>query len=394
VASSLGSIGFVKRSHLILLVLAHVVIVALVVGWLFIGGPLAEDDTIILGGMEQTQDDLDALTKRTMGERHLRDVEVRGPKDATRDLEGSIVDGIRTFELTARPVRWEYRAGQSVAVWAYDGQVPGPTLHMREGERVRVKVTNDLPEGTTVHWHGVDVPSSEDGVPGVTQAPIEPGETYTYEFTAKPSGTRWYHTHGKRSDEELPQLDMGLSGALVITPRAAPAAPDVDKVLVLDEWHVGSGGYNAAMLGGHASHAGGDANLFTINGSADPDVPDIVVKRGDRVRLRFVNASSRAIHPMHLHGHQMRIVALDGNAVPAPLQRTMVPLMPGETADVEFVADNPGRWMLHCHDLHHSDAGMMMFIRYEGWQPLVEDGPGDGHSHSHAASDESMPHEH
>jgi FtsP/CotA-like multicopper oxidase with cupredoxin domain len=370
----------VKRSHVILLLLAHLVVVAAILVWAV--SLSREDDGVKLGGMTLSEDDLAHLAKDTMGKEDLAKLPLRGPKDAVRDLEGELVDGVRTFHLTAKPVRWAYRDGQSVAVWAYNGQVPGPTLHATEGERVRVQVTNDLPQGTTIHWHGLDVKNSEDGVPGLTQQAIEPGESYTYEFTAAPAGTRWYHTHGPVMTEETPQLDMGLSGAFVITPAHPAAAPDVDEVLVLDEWNIGQGGFNAAMLGGHASHGGTD-NVFTINGRAEPDVRTIMVHEGDRVRLRYVNVSSRSYHPMHLHGHQVRVVAVDGNPVKNPLTRNVELLAPGQTADVEFIANNPGVWMLHCHDLHHSDAGMMMLVQYVGSKRLVASDGHTGHTHVH-----------
>ena len=168
----------------------------------------------------------------------------------------------------------------------------------------------------------------------------------------------------------------------IVTPAKAQRAPDVDETLVLDEWNIGAGGFNAAMLGGHASHGGAD-NVFTINGRAEPDVRTIEVHTGDLVRLRYVNASSRSYHPMHLHGHQVKIVALDGNPLEHPIMRNVVLLAPGETADVEFVANNPGVWMLHCHDLHHSDAGMMMLVQYAGSERIVAGDGHTGHSHSH-----------
>jgi FtsP/CotA-like multicopper oxidase with cupredoxin domain len=340
----------------------------------------AESPTVELGGMAMSRAELRDLGIERMGG-PLEDVELASARTVRED-DGTLRGGTRSFEIEARPVRWEYRDGQTVAAWAYDGAVPGPVLRAIEGERIRVTVSNALPEPTTVHWHGVDVPWTEDGVPGVTQDPIEPGARRTYEFSATPAGTRWYHTHGSSAGDEASQLDMGLAGALVIEPRRRTAPADVDQVLVLDEWQVGAGGYNAAMMDG-PGHAAHDApyNVFTINGRAAPDVPDIVVDRGQRVRLRMVNASTMNYHPMHLHGHQFRVVALDGNPVPVPQLRNVVLLAPGETADVEFVADNPGVWMLHCHDLHHAGGGMHQLVRYRGYEPIgTEQGDhGGGH---------------
>jgi FtsP/CotA-like multicopper oxidase with cupredoxin domain len=361
----------------VVLVLAAVALVAFASG----DDDTAESGGIELAGMRMSDAELRELSRDSMGA-ELDDVVVATAADAARVDSGTLRGNVRTFELEPEPVRWEYRDGQRVAAWAYDRSVPGPTLRATEGERVRVVVKNGLPVATTVHWHGVDVPWRQDGIPGVTQEAIEPGESMTYEFVATPAGTRWYHTHGAALGEEASQLDMGLSGALLIEPRsAARAKVDIDETFVLDDWLIGAGGSNAAMMtgAGHGAHST-NYNVFTINGQAAPDVPDIVVRRGDRVRLRFVNASTMSYHPMHLHGHQFEVVALDGNPLDDPVRRNVVLLAPGETADVEFVANNPGVWMLHCHDLHHADAGMHQMLRYEGYEPV---GGGEHGEESH-----------
>lgn len=365
--------------HLILFVTPIVVLTVVVVGLATRtgeSGAEAASDGIELAGMKMSRSEVTQMTTQSMGVGDLAEVAEAGLGDASAAKAGTLAGSTRTFTLTAEPVRWEYRDGQRVAAWGYDGQVPGPALHANEGERIRIEFQNDLPVATTVHWHGVDVPWEQDGVPGVTQEAIEPGESYTYEFTATPAGTRWYHTHGGEMGQEATQLDMGLSGALVIAPKAPRPVAQVDKVLVLDDWSVGQGGYNASMMAGHGGH-GGEYNIFTINGRSMPDIPDIVVKEGQTVRLRYVNASTMSIHPMHLHGHQFKITALDGNPVPTPLTRNVNTLNPGETMDIEFVADNPGVWMIHCHELHHADAGMSMLLRYEGFQPVGQKDAGE-----------------
>jgi len=337
----------------------------------------AGDTTIELADSKLSPDDVQDMTRDTMGASELKDVEESGPGDAVASMQGTLVGNVRTFTLKPRPVRWEYRSGQRVAAWGYNGQVPGPALRANEGETVKVEFRNELPVATTVHWHGIDVPWQQDGVPGVTQKAIKPGDTFSYEFTATPAGTRWYHTHGSGMDDEASQIDMGLSGALIVRAQGEQAT-DVDEVLVLDEWSIGAGGYNAAMLAGHAAHAAGASfNVFTINGRAAPDIPEIIVKKGDRVRLRFVNASSVSYHPMHIHGHQARVVALDGNPAASPTTRNVELLAPGQTVDMEFIADNPGVWMLHCHDLHHSTSGMSLLLRYEGFEPVSDEHSSD-----------------
>lgn len=333
---------------------------------------LFEEETTDVGGMEMTGDEVDAMVRESMDVRSLSLLEPVGPSDRAATLDPKVVGGVTEFELSARPARWEYRDRQSIAVWGYEGQIPGPAIHVGEGDKVRVTFTNDLPEATTVHWHGVDVPFEQDGVPGITQEPIKPGDSQVYEFEARPAGTRFYHTHGSSMRDEARQLDMGLSGALIIEPKS-PRATDRDYTLVLDEWLVEDGGLNAAMMSGagHAAHNAG-FNLFTINGRAAPAFEPLAVKKGETMRLRLINAGSSTTHPMHLHGHQFAITAIDGNPVPSAARqlRNVVTVSPGETYDLELIADNPGVWMLHCHELHHADAGMMTLLQYDGFEPV------------------------
>ena len=341
----------------------------------------SDEATVEFGGMKMTPSQLQEMTEESMGTDDLSKVDMVSSSDRKAELEPRIVKGVKVFNLSARPIRWEYREGQTVAAWGYEAQVPGPAIRMMEGDRVRINVTNDLPVATTVHWHGVDVPFDQDGVPSITQKAIEPGETFSYEFTARPAGTRLYHTHGSEPGDEARQLDMGLAGPLIIeSPKQSKV--DVDRTLVLDEWNVESDGLNVAMMSGagHGAHNAG-FNVFTINGRAMPDFEPIEVKRGQKVRLRFINAGSSAIHPMHLHGQQVTVTALDGNTVPmtARLQRNVITLQPGETTDVEFVAENPGVWMLHCHELHHADGGMMTLLKYDGYEPIEKSHGSESH---------------
>ncbi len=344
-------------------------------------GDVDDDSSAEFGGMSMSAQQIGEMIKQSMGRRDLEKISVSAPKDREGPMPFKVVGGYKQFEFDARPVRWEYRDGQTVAAWGYNGEVPGPTIRVTEGDRVRMNFTNNLPAATTVHWHGVDVPSNQDGVPTISQKAIKPGERYSYEFVARPAGTRWYHTHGSEPGDEASQLDMGLAGPLIIDPKAK-ADVDVDKVLVLDEWAVESDGLNVAMMtgGGHQAHNAG-FNVFTINGRAMPDFEPVKIKRGQKVRLRLINAGSSTIHPIHLHGHQFTITALDGNPVPLPARqkRNVITLATGETADIEFVAQNPGVWMLHCHELHHADGGMMTVVQYEGSKPAGEMHSGEQH---------------
>lgn len=270
-------------------------------------------------------------------------------------------NGTKVFHLTAAPIQWPILEETTVTAWAYNGMVPGPLIRVTNGDKVRILVKNDLSEPTTIHWHGIQVPNNMDGIPGETQNPIQPGETFTYEFVAKPAGTYWYHSHFD-SDK---QISVGLSGAFVIDPPGGVASkPDIDKVLMLNEWRVIDGQTYAAMPA-----TGMDGNFFTINGKAYPETESIEAKVGQKIRLRFVG-SGQMIHPMHLHGFPFKIVATDGNDVPVGAQWTkdVVSVAPGERYDIEFIPDRPGKWMLHCHiphhttNDHHEPGGIMMMI--------------------------------
>ncbi|HET7487849.1 MAG TPA: copper oxidase [Acidimicrobiales bacterium] len=277
-------------------------------------------------------------------------------------------DGTKLFRLTAEQIRWEIIPGKWVTAWAYNGQVPGPQLWVDQGDKVRVEITNKLPEPTTIHWHGVDVPNDQDGVPGVTQDPIQPGATYTYQWVAKPSGTFWYHSHFDSNR----QLDMGLYGPLIIK---GPDEPHYDKefVLMIDEWIRLQDGRNGWEGVDHAGHNPGEYNWFTINGKSAPEIPHMVVNQGDRVRIRLIDVGYQA-HPMHLHGKRFTVVAKDGAPLASPYQADTQLIATGERYDLEYLADDPGSWMFHCHiDGHltndaHPGGGLVTFIDYAGFR--------------------------
>lgn len=278
-----------------------------------------------------------------------------------QELPFKAENGEKVFNLTAAPVKWNILDGVTVTAWAYNGMVPGPLIRVTEGDKVKIILKNNLPEPTTIHWHGVQVPNDMDGIPDVTQKPIQTGETFTYEFIAKPAGTYWYHSHYD-SDK---QISVGLSGAFIIEPKGGLVnKPDVDKVLMLNEWRVIDGQTYAAMPA-----TGMDGNFFTINGKSYPNTETITVRVGQKVRLRLIG-SGQMIHPMHLHGFPFKIVATDGNDVPlsAQITKDTITVAPGERYDIEFTPDRPGRWMLHCHIPHHTTndhvepGGLMMMI--------------------------------
>lgn len=289
------------------------------------------------------------------------DVQLATESEGGQPLEFRVANGVKIFELTTRAVQWPIMEGVSVTAFTYNGTVPGPMIRVTEGDQVRIVVRNELSVPTTIHWHGVEVPNAMDGVPGVTQDPIQPGESFTYEFTAKPAGTFMYHSHY----EGDVQVSAGLYAPMLIDPLIPEISPPaVDETLMISEWLVRGGQTFAAM-----PMAGMEPNYFTINGHAFPSTETITVKKGERVRLRLIGIG-QFIHPMHLHGLPFKIVATDGHPVPeaAQLTKDTVSVAPGERYDIEFVATAPGQWMLHCHILHHTTndnvepGGLMMEI--------------------------------
>lgn len=332
------------------------------------------------GGDIISDRDMDEMMNRMMGTTDETNLKTVTPEDRIPQLQPAVLtDSTKEFTLNAEPILWEYADGKTVTAWGYNGQVPGPEIRVTEGDKIKVVFTNKLPKATTIHWHGIDVPYTSDGVPGVTQAAIQPSETYTYEFTATPSGTRFYHTHGSGHDDSAQQMDMGLAGAFIIEPKIGTdqtvQKPDQDITLVLDEWQTGSpdgSTHNMAMMDMNAMGGGHmmNYNVFTINGRAFPGTEAITVKAGEKIRVRLINAGSSTTHPIHLHGQSFKVVAVDGNAVPevAQLTRDTISVAPGERYDIEWTATNPGIWMIHCHELHHADAGMVMPLVYDGFE--------------------------
>ena len=264
-------------------------------------------------------------------------------------LAPTMVDGVKEFRLVAEPVKREFAPGMVVNTWGYNGQTPGPVIEAVEGDRVRIFVTNRLPERTSVHWHGILLPNGQDGVAGLNQPHVEPGETYVYEFTLRQHGVYMYHPH---SDEML-QMAMGMSGFFVIHPRVPRERVDRHFVVMLHEWYVDPGTATPnpnVML---------DFNLFTFNARVWPGTDPWVVKKGDRVRVTFGNLSMDS-HPIHVHGYAFEEVATDGGATPRASRRpeTTVSVPVGSTRTVEFVANEPGDWAFHCHKSHHTMNAM------------------------------------
>ena len=262
-------------------------------------------------------------------------------------LPYKIVDGVKIFHLIPGEVDHEFAPGLRAHCWGFNGQVHGPTIEAVEGDRVRIYVTNKLPESTSIHWHGLLVPSGMDGVAGLSQKNIEPGETYKYEFQLRQHGTYMYHSHS----DDMTQIALGMMGMFIIHPRT-PTGPKADRdfVLMSSEWRIDVGSMRPVPT------EMTDFNVLTFNARAFPGTAPLVAKYGDRVRIRFGNLSPMEHHPIHLHGFYWKITEMDGLQIPEAAQQpgNTVLVAVGQTRTVEFIADNPGDWAMHCHMTHHT----------------------------------------
>ncbi|MCG8558975.1 MAG: copper oxidase [Hyphomicrobiales bacterium] len=267
------------------------------------------------------------------------------PNGAT--LPFRIVDGVKVFHLVAQDVLHEFAPGFKAQCWGYNGRTPGPVIEAVEGDRIRIYVTNKLQVPTVTHWHAVILPCNMDGVSGLTQQPIKPGETFRYEFKAVQHGTFMYHSH----KDAMTQEGMGLVGMLVIHPRKPKRPrPDRDFSLMLHEWDIKPGTYRPD------TSVSSGFNTLTLNAKVFPGTAPLVAKLGERVRIRIGNLSAMDHHPIHLHGHAFRVTETDGGEIPEAAQwpETTVLVSVGQTRNIEFVADNPGDWAMHCHMTHHT----------------------------------------
>lgn len=258
--------------------------------------------------------------------------------------------GVKEFHLVAEPVLREIAPGMKAHLWGYNGQSPGPTIEVVEGDRVRIFVTNRLPEVTSIHWHGQPLPNGMDGVSGLTQPAIPVGKTFVYEFEAKRAGTFMYHPHA----DEMTQMAMGMMGSWVTHPKN-PKTMQVDRdfIFLLNAYDIEPGSYTPkvnTML---------DFNLWTWNSRAFPGIDPLVVGKNDRVRIRMGNLTMTN-HPIHLHGHSFQVTGTDGGWVQpsARWPEVTTDIGVGQMRAIEFVADNLGDWALHCHKSHHTMNAM------------------------------------
>ena len=255
------------------------------------------------------------------------------------------VGGVRVGHLIAEEFEHEFAPGLKALCWGWNQSTPGPVIECVEGDRLRIYVTNRLPEPTTVHWHGIILPCGQDGVSGLTQAPIQPGDTWVYEFDVNDAGTFMYHPHY----DEMTQMALGMMGMMVVHEKDNAHPVDRDFSIMLSEWSIKPGARRPDPL------EMVDFNVATMNSKAFPGTAPLIVKTGDRVRIRFGNLSAMDNHPVHLHGYNFKIVGTDGGRIPDAAQwpETTVLVPTGSCRVVEFVAEHPGDWAMHCHMTHH-----------------------------------------
>lgn len=247
-------------------------------------------------------------------------------------LDGST----KVFQITASEGPWETQPGTTISALMYNGQVPGQIIRVTEGDKLRIILTNHMPQSTAIHWHGLHTPNAMDGVPFITQPVVKPGASYTYEFTAGPRGSHMYHAHHNSTE----QVTRGLLGAFIVDPLDAANEPRVDAeyMMVL----------NDSALG------------FTINGKSFPATQPISAKVGDRIRIRYFN-EGLMIHPMHLHGMYQQVIAKDGANLATPYLADTLLIAPGERYDVLVDCLTPGVWAYHCHILSHAEGPTGMY---------------------------------
>jgi FtsP/CotA-like multicopper oxidase with cupredoxin domain len=295
------------------------------------GGGAAEDSG---------SSDHEGMAGMSAAEMAKHDAAVTGAFPAETKGQGGMVlepeileDGTKRYELTASVFKWETEPGAMKEAWGYNGMIPGPTLKPNLGDKIQVVLHNELPEPTTIHHHGMTVPANMDGVPVISQDAVMPGESFTYEFTVRNTGSNMYHSHFNAQK----QVPMGLLGAMVISDEDDPKV-DHDMTMILNDGPLG----------------------YTLNGKGFPATAPLVVDEGDLVRIRYMNEGLQ-IHPMHLHGVPQQVIANDGHLLRQPYMEDTVMVAPGDRIDVLVRADEVGAWAWHCHILNHAESEDGMF---------------------------------
>lgn len=276
-------------------------------------------------------------------------------------LPWKLKDGAKEFHLVCQPVRREFLPGYSINLYGFNGSMPGPTIEIHQGDRIRIIVHNELPEETTVHWHGFELPIQMDGSETMTQNPIPPGKSFQYEFDVHESGTFFYHSHVAM------QENFGMVGWMIVHPRKNWDPPvDRDFGVIFQNFRVDP-------MQTVSDSWSMDWNWHTINGRSGPLATPLVCKHGERVRVRILNFSPVQHHPIHIHGHTFWVTGHEGTRIPktAWVPRNTELIAVAQASDFEFIANNPGDWMFHCHMTHHM---MNHMVQHVG--PRMRSGPG------------------
>ncbi|MBI4641590.1 MAG: multicopper oxidase family protein [Candidatus Tectomicrobia bacterium] len=291
---------------------------------------------------------------------------------------------VKEFSISIAETEHEfYPGGPKILAWAFNEQVPGPTLRVTEGDLVRVHFTNKHTSNHTLHFHGLNVPNEMDGVAygHLGHLEVKPGETYTYEFVAEPAGTHMYHCHVNSPQH----IDMGMVGVLIVEPKNKRAEPKVGKetVLLLDDWYLNENGRHEPMA--HPMMIS-QANYFTVNGKSFPAVEPIKLVQGETIRVRMINVGYQ-VHSMHLHGQSFMVTHRDGHLVKIPQEQDTILIGPGERYDLVFKATNPGLWLFHCHIVPHVTndgaypGGLLIPVVTEAKKPVAATGNAAPSSH-------------
>jgi FtsP/CotA-like multicopper oxidase with cupredoxin domain len=341
-------------------------------------------------------DNMDNSNMENMEGMEEQDTNKENSANLTQTSTTEILTG-NTFNLVAKEANHQLNENVSVEAWTFNGSVPGSQIRVKEGEDLTINLKNELPDPVSIHWHGIPLPNNMDGIPGVTQNAVQPGESFTYKFNASVPGTYMYHTH----QDGVNQVDKGLYGSLIIEPKEV--SYDRDYSLMLDDWMSnpeegmdmeGMSGMEGMEGMDHSNmsemedsdsesdsdhteesegsesmmaHDMSDYDIFTINGKSGKDVEPLTVKEGEKVRIRLANTGYMS-HNIHLHGHNFKVVAIDGQELnePKEIKDQLISIAPGERYDIEFTADNPGQWYLECHGEMEGTEGMKAVIQYEG----------------------------
>jgi FtsP/CotA-like multicopper oxidase with cupredoxin domain len=349
---------------------------------MFVLAACSSQQTEDMAGMDHSNTDMEKeKQENSVGEQMVKGVQTA----STKTLTGN------EFNIVAKEGTHQLNKETSVNALTFNGSVPGSQIRVKQGEKVKINLKNELSEPVSIHWHGITVPNNMDGIPGVTQNAVQPGESFTYEFTPEDPGTYMYHTH----QNAVEQMDKGLYGSFIV--ESKEKAYDRDYTLMLDEWmsnpeesdsdmegmdhsNMGSEDDNetenhsndSSMSGmdhGSMSEMGHDMSaydIFTINGKSGDSIDPLIVKEGEKVRIRLVNVGFMS-HKIHLHGHKFKVAAIDGQELnePQEVQDQVISIAPGERYDIEFTADNPGEWFIECHGDMKGTKGMKTKIQYE-----------------------------